>query len=378
MSYFQDSDNFAKSNGLSRDPYSEPTGFAENFSTMMDQTIREDLSISTFMHNEGWRHRNEALNQAVVNGDMREDVFDSFRVESDGIMDYDKVNYEAMAIYMQDRGMDIKTDVELKNEMQFDLDEQRAASEEVYSKAGFAGTAGMFAGGFTGYMVDPITWPAMFIGGAAVARGATVLGKIAWGAGTAAGIGMAEEAAIQPFVYKFKREKLGVDYDVSDAMETIFFTGAVAGTLGAVGASLAVLIKRARSKNNITPDEALELIRLEQEVAFIKAHPNADKIPAAEVYKATQAAVNNMDEPKIYNGLDGETADTYGFDVEDAAKVDEQFDIAIEGFEDAEMPSKFSVVDNKMVVEFGNVKQIVTDATDTRQRYEAFRKCLDG
>ena len=378
MSYFEDSDNFAKSNALSRDPWAEPTDFGENFSAMMDQTIREDLSISQFMHNDGWRQRNETLNQAVVRGDMNEDVFNSFRVESDGMFDYDSVNYEAMAIFMQDRGMDIKTDVELKKEMQFDLDEQRAEAEEIYSQAGFAGTAGMFAGGFAGYMVDPITWPAMFIGGAAVARGATVLGKIAYGAGTAAGIGMVEEAAIQPFVYKFKREGLGVDYDVGDAMESIFFTGAVAGTLGAVGSSLAVLIQRARSKGNLTPDQALELVRMEQEVAFIKAHPNADNIPASEVYKATQDAVNNMDEPKIYEGLDGQTTDTYGFDVEDAAKVDEQFDQAIIGFEDAEMPSTFSVVDNEMVVKFGNVKQIVGEATESRQRFETFRKCLDG
>lgn len=202
------------------------TGFSENFMMGVGRTIEEDLSVSAPLDewlNGRREDRNRQLDQLVATEQLPKQYKDMLG---------DTISYSEMAEIAKNQfNLTVSTDKDLDDQIRDEFKRNREMAGDVESRASFTGKIGRFAGEMTAYSLDPISVVGMLTGVGAAAKGATFLGRLAYTAGTSAMATMAEEAAIQPYIYNWKN-RVGVDYDIVDALRAIGFAGATGAVLG--------------------------------------------------------------------------------------------------------------------------------------------------
>lgn len=221
-----------------------PTGFLENFSATAAHQIQEGLSISELQnYNQKVAIRNEAIKKTVANLTANFDPADLLKPGTlSTTAELARKSYNDQLSALSARHPEIKTDPDILKEIIEDSRRIREKSESVSSNANFAGKIGSFAGAMAASFADPLVL-------ASIPFGASASASILRTALIEAGINMASEAAIQPFVYRYK-QTLGSPYDLGEALTSVAAAGAGGAILGggmrAVGKGVEHL--RARSR----------------------------------------------------------------------------------------------------------------------------------
>lgn len=209
-----------------------PAGMLEAFSAAFDATSFLDLSISRGENLR--RFMLPALERiAEVSGDdafrpRDEQGLARFTAEELERLYRDRTDYvEEIKAAHPDAG--IKTYAEVQEEIRIEAERRLERLADVSRRASGASQVSLLAGSFGAVALDPINVLSYPL---SAARGASLLAR----AMTEAGINVAAETAIQPFVYSYRNE-LGLDYSVADAMRNIGFAGAAgAGFVGGAAA----------------------------------------------------------------------------------------------------------------------------------------------
>lgn len=206
----------------------DPTGFSENFSAGFGVFWDEETSVSEYLNSGAYDERDRDMDRKIVAGDL--DVKEW--TDKDGDVDYSRAAYD-----LKRRGVEVLDDYDVRDGIRADLTQRRNYAMDVMSRADWAGSAGSFLGTAAAAQLDPINAGAMFIPGIALLRTGTALakaGKAAAYYGTAV---VGTESIIQgSFVMDWK-EKMGVEYNASDAAYAIALAGATGGVF-AGGVSL--------------------------------------------------------------------------------------------------------------------------------------------
>jgi len=170
-----------------------------------------------------------------------------------------------------------------------EIDEDIAAQAKVYrdtfNKAyersdTFEAFFGVLGGGVVGAMNDPINIMTLPLGAGRVATG-SFLKSLATVVGRNFAIGVGIEAAIQPFVYDYKKE-IESPYDLYDAVFAMGSAGAGMGLLNGLGHSIGRGITRLTNKGKI-PDTPNNRAMLRQLDKILAAQRFADQSGAKTV-----------------------------------------------------------------------------------------------
>lgn len=260
---YQDYDNWAMTNLQLEDPNDTyETGFVENFMSALNVTVDEDLSISQNLNKEFELERNGQLEDLVDQGLLSKEERDSFRLG--GGRAGEVMDYNSMAAYANKKlDMDIELDDQIEDRLRDKLKDQRDRHQRIRERSNAWGEIGNFTGSFTGYTADPISAAAFVLGPLGAARSAGIVAKVTQGAVVGGAEGIVMESAIQPFVYKWKRE-IGVDYNVSDALASIAMVGGTSATLGGLGGALSAILSKTPSNR---PDVAFPLQQMQEEIS---------------------------------------------------------------------------------------------------------------
>ena len=223
-------------------------GFGHNFAASVGEMVDEHTTLSEFWAGWGAQNipgtvghevfggRNSELERMAQNGDIPESVWEHFQYTGAfhaGPRGGIGTNWNGLAKYAKERGYDIKTNDELKENVRDTLKHRRDYVDRVRQKSGFAGDIGMLLGTFAGAALDPINVAASMYGGATAVRGATALRNMFRMGGREAMINIGAESLIQPLVMSFK-ERIGSPYGAADALTEIAAAGVFGFGLGSV------------------------------------------------------------------------------------------------------------------------------------------------
>ncbi|MBX3580066.1 MAG: hypothetical protein KF723_22920 [Rhizobiaceae bacterium] len=166
-----------------------------------------------------------------------------------------------------------------------DSDERMALLME--SRAGVGKWIAAFAGGAAGSLADPITLMSLAAGGGPGAA-RTVIGRIMTVAGKEALINAGTEAAVQPFVQRY-REQAGLPAGFDEAMTNVLFAGAVGGVLGGAG----------RVVGELAAGRGGRRVLAEQAAAAIEPAPARGPSASMEAPLAAPSLPARIDAPEV-------------------------------------------------------------------------------
>lgn len=227
---------FADNNAKTFGGYSS---FSENFAAGVGQVVDEELSISSFLHDEGISTRNQKIRNLVADGQIEQEIIDSYTTGNPGRGT--KVDYNAIAEYINwaevlDEKLD--TDLELTTIRDDELARRRAYRNEVFDTSLTGGYVGKLLGGFTAGSLDPINVGTMFL--AAPIAGAKAASKAMYAlkaARNSAALNAGVSIPIEPFIHSWK-EEIGAEYTLSDSLINIGASGVLGGLVGGLGAAV--------------------------------------------------------------------------------------------------------------------------------------------
>jgi len=217
-----------------------PTGYSENFTYGLGQTVDENLSISEYLvrnfNGQSLTDRNEQLRELRNNGTLSDDEFASFITpDTRGIRMPD---YSAMAEYANATyGADIRTDTEINDEMFEGLATRRRQAQDVFERQTFTGAVGEVLGGLNAFALEPaaiaaipLEWLMLGRYAYTLSQATTRLSRASKIAGISATANMATETAIQPILHNW-HEEMGVEMTWKDSLFTIASVGAMSGVI---------------------------------------------------------------------------------------------------------------------------------------------------
>ncbi|MCH9730647.1 MAG: hypothetical protein K0U84_13400 [Actinomycetia bacterium] len=324
-----------------------PTSFAENF------TAARRLMLNEFRTDSEKRNESEALREQfqILRNLSDNPAFSPMRAGRLGDMPlddsqrwdvYDRLTDHVEDLRKQNPDAGIKTAKELREEINERLRVEREASERTQARAGASGTAGMFAGTMAGVITDPVNAVSMTVGlPKALAQSSLTLSRILQTAGFGAAIAGGTEAAIQPFVYQYKK-KIDSPYTVGDAALNVMAAAAGGGVFmgGAAvippaaragGRGLADLYRKAvkRGKVKPTPDAEAAAKVLEEfapvvEEAPLRETPAADQAHLRALDTATeqQAQSQPVDVTEVVTGHERPTPPAAELKAIDPTEID--------------------------------------------------------
>lgn len=213
--------------------------FGEVFDASLGQVIDEELSISSALNREGFETRNRLIDEKVKAGEVDADKYKIKSGGRPGQATSSRLDYGKIANDLQ--SPDIKTDEVLNEERNEWLKTKRDYANDV--KESGSGLAS-FAGGLTGYMLDPINIATLGIAAPVTAgKALTTMGRAALFARNAALVEGATELGIQAFVYSHK-QAIDSPYTSADALANIGMAATGAAALGGVSGGLSAWLDR--------------------------------------------------------------------------------------------------------------------------------------
>ncbi len=230
-------DPWSQLNELGRAPQPS-TGFVDNFEASVGQVVDEGLSISEYLHTSERRDRNARIRDMLVSGEIDETLARPFVHRGRRGSRFD---YADLAELAKEVDPTIKLDEELEEEMQAELAMRREYAEGVFEKADTAGFAGQLAGGVAATALDPALWPGFAFGPTGAVSATTALRAFGQGAAKVGAFTAGEEALIQSQVMDWK-ERIGAEYNYTDAAVAIAGAGVLGGTVGGFSGYLSNLI----------------------------------------------------------------------------------------------------------------------------------------
>jgi hypothetical protein len=206
---------------------SPPSGFLESFKATYQQTRQEDLSIS---ERQNFLDKVKLRNEKILELTGKPLEADPWGIEVPAgklstTVERARLSAESQVRELSRRYPEIKNDDELLREIVEDSKRIRQHTAKVLENTTFSGKIGSFTGAMAASMTDPLVFGSIPFG---ASTSAGILKTFL----TEAGINMASEALIQPFVYRYK-QKLGSPYDLGEAAIRIAAAGVGGGTLAA-------------------------------------------------------------------------------------------------------------------------------------------------
>lgn len=217
---------------VSMDLSPNPT-FGEAYDAAFQFVRDEERSISSEFNNQAYFNRRETVNQLKHDG-MDLQAYTNV---------YGDFNYDRFA---EETGL-VKTDREIYDERVEMLRVRRQRNQDVIDRG--SGVA-QFLGMGASYMLDPINLSTLPFGGInATTKSLSVLGRVMVGARNTAGIALASELAIQPFVYSHK-QSIESPYGIDDVMRVLGVTTLTAGILGGGAQGIAGYLSKTADKSS--------------------------------------------------------------------------------------------------------------------------------
>lgn len=269
MSYETEQRQFEEdvSNSLTPMPQ-KSTGYGQNFTVGVGQTIDENLSISEWIVRDtgGWSYsdRDQKLRDLREEGKITDQEWIAFvKPDNRGMMLPD---YSSLADYANKKyGTEIKNNKTIDSEMREAIKQRKEYALNITERQTGMGSVGEFAGALTGYALEPagiaaIPLESYFIGRAAyqLSQATTRLARATRVAGISAAANMATETAIQPIVFNW-HEDIGVDMTWGDALFNIASVGLLSGV--ATGAAAGIRTKKGFKGEQLGSLMEQELVR---------------------------------------------------------------------------------------------------------------------
>lgn len=359
-------------NSRSHATYKEPTGAVENYQAALGTMIESGLSISALLgdtYSQYRTQRNQQIDELIASGDIPEEYKQALGSQ---------LSYKDMAYIAKDTlGIPVRTDEDIDELIRDDIRRNDARAKDIFSNASTIGKASQIVGTLHGAMLDPISTVGTLIGFGAAAKGATILSRISRAGVVAGAAAAAEEAAIQPFVYNWKKD-VGLDHSVAESIKSIgyaFGGGAAFGAAAKTVASAGEIVTQGRK--------------------FLSSHPvarakNTD-VATREAYKLVEDRIDeaaalppDTDITKHSEGVDGyiKKYDTQQpvseSTMEDLANAtDDELVKAFNSEVDVEVPYVRGISD-KQEITLGDAKVDIADIDNRVKVLDALNNCLGG
>ena len=363
--------------------YKKPeTGFVENWESALNHFFYEETSVGRWAIQDEYFKRMDTLHKMIESGEIP-----GYVAEANRNMNPDKAgvfNYDGLAAYA--RGVlgkeDIPFDNEIEDRIREDLKVMRGAYNDVTARSSGMGVAGSMLGGMHAVMLDPITWPSMFIGVGQASAAVTSLGAFARGAAITGLAEGAVETIRQPFIYKWKQD-IGVNYSVKEALANIVLTAGGASLLGGLSgvaarrvkmSELGDLLEALLRKKGLPDDQAAKQAKkiVKNMVRDAKTTPNPEQ-PIEEFYGSVRDEAVRQETRGAHGGQDVDQS-------LDSTMVDENYS----KFE-AENPDPKLATGNVKVDETGHLqvetkpmKEIIEESTNRISVFQKIKECLLG
>ena len=358
----------------------DPVDYSSNwdvFSASVGEMVDENLSISGFIHTTmpQWE-RNSEIRYAIDNGELPDGYIDKFVKKKPGAGTLH--DWNAMAKHANERfGTSFKTDAELIQDRNRELDIRRRYREDVFARAPEYGTAVQLAGGFAGAALDPINVAAAFVpigyGINGLSRAAYTRSMVAKGAT----LGVLSAAAVEPFIYNWKNE-IGSEYRWEDAAFNMIASGVLEGGIGGLSGSIYHRFdakKPPRMKADSAPSHEEKVSKIFQDVGIEKV--DADNV-ARTLTEYDNAPDSKMDVGEFTDTIEG-TQDR--MDV--GAATDKEPDVDIDNLSQAkavegEEPDTSHLVQEYIDGDGNTVKydDALTDMDDRQNSMLRFVECM--
>jgi len=226
---------------VTEDQLYNKTGFGENYVAALGLTITEDLPIvSRFIPSIVESERTKKILDYHKQGLVSDEILNYYDGDTDGLVYYAR----------NELGL---TDLPSKEDYEKALKEEykiyRNYSEDVFAHSNFLGKIGAMAGTAHAYTLDPLYAVSAFTG---YGTAATVAQAFV----NAAVVESTISAVAQPFKIQWKH-RIGADYDATDAIKDVVFTGLTAGVISGAGKYL----KNVLSPSDLTVGDGLNFFR---------------------------------------------------------------------------------------------------------------------
>lgn len=182
------------------------------------------------------RSRNESIKQLVTDGIVPEDYIHKQEFRGRGYA----IDYDSLALSINrdfDLETPVKTGMELFTERKGVLAERRSYREDVFSRGKFGSGLTRLSGGLAGLAISPENIAAMLVVPATGVYGTSRALYSLAAAKRGAIIGTLTAAAVEPFIYSWKKE-IDAPYTFNDAFFNIAASGILNGTVDGIGASI--------------------------------------------------------------------------------------------------------------------------------------------
>lgn len=290
------------------------TGFVENYQTALGVTMNENMSFSSMMNNQMYDDRDENVWKHVENGNIPEDIVESFNGDTGAIARYARTELGLTDIALDDELLDQRQKL-----IQGDADR----ATKIKSQAGAMGKVGAFLGELNAMLIDPVYLPTYLVGIGEVARGSQVLAAAARVGAVEAGA----EALKQIPVYNHK-QNMGIDYSVTDAMKEVGINAgfAVTAELGILG-FVAGLKRFSRGRVPQTGVEITAKQNIDAELTDLANHTENGGLPDGSItdhMETKEALKKNINEKPPLSDPDApipsKTADLAWMEIDTAYK----------------------------------------------------------
>lgn len=286
-----------------------PAGYIDAFLATEETRIQENLSISERQNFLNKVRDRSNLIEEKTGEPIKIDLFEPGLVEPGGLgttaerarLAYDKRVRELAEVHPE-----IKTDEDLDIEIKEDSRRIRERTAKILENTTWGGKVGTFFGAMSASLRDPVIL-------ATIPFGASASAGIVGRAVTEGVIGALSEAAIQPFVYRYKK-KLDSPFSVKESIEEIAGAGLGAAALGGGITAVAMGLARLKKPRIEGIDDLVEAFELhvkepttsQRDAAHVlgdyadtvRASPFELGDPAAEMrhWEATAKAFSDVEE----------------------------------------------------------------------------------
>ncbi len=219
---------------LTQASFIEEASFSEAFTAGVGQVIDEELSISSMLNLEGFNQRKNQVRELGNSGAFNISEYTSPL----GDVDYNKIIKDFP-------DFNLKSDQVLFDERSELLKKRREYANDVFERGN--GLA-QFLGMATAYMLDPINIATMPIATAGTTvKGLGALGRAITVGRNEAGLAVATELMIQPFVYQHKHD-INSPFEFKDALLNIVTAATGAAAIGSLTGGISGYLKSVREK----------------------------------------------------------------------------------------------------------------------------------
>jgi hypothetical protein len=244
-------------------PEGEETGYVENWRAAVGQVVDRHLTVSEFIVNEQYHTpRNNKIREMRDNGDIDDATWSKYTTPNP--YGADRVDWGNLSYDLKANGYDVEDDSDLEARRNADLKFREAYASDIANRANFMGQVGQITGYLHAGAVDPVNIPAMLYGPIAAAKQLHLLNKIITAAKGSAAVGIATQAAAEPFMHNW-HEDIGAEYTFKDSMINMALAGVIDATVSGTGVAFSEVMKKSYSgvvNSSLNRKEADQLISI--------------------------------------------------------------------------------------------------------------------